>query len=373
MADIGIIIIALPLRLDHGLAFGAPALRLVRVARRNLRSLPQRTNAVGGRNNCGNFEFNRHHEHVTAKRTEAMTTPISTNLPHDTAYGVASSATSALNKVSWGAIFAGVAIALSTQFLLNLLGVGIGAAVLDPATYDNPEASTFSIAGGMWFVIAGIIASFAGGYVASRLSGRSSNSTGGYQGVTSWAVTTLIVLYLLTTSVGALVGGAFSGLSSVVSGVGSTAATAVTAAAPAIANSTNPMGGIEQQIRSTTGNDPQALQNAAVSAMQAVVMSDEATAEDARNRAADAIAKAQSIPVDQARTQVDQYEKTYRDNVAAAKQKAIDAAQAATAAVSAGAILGFLALVLGAFAAWFGGVYGTKRALVIDVSDRRIS
>jgi hypothetical protein len=313
-----------------------------------------------------------HHKPVNIK-DQSMTTPISTNLPHDTAYGVVPSSTAVLNKVSWGAIFAGVAIALSTQFLLNLLGVGIGAAVLDPATYDNPDASTFSIAGGIWFVIAGIIASFAGGYVASRLSGRPSNSTGGYQGVTSWAVTTLIVLYLLTTSVGALVGGAFAGLSSVVSGVGSTAATAVTAAAPAIANSTNPMGGIEQQIRSTTGNDPQALQNAAVSAMQAVVMGDEATAEDARNRAADAIAKAQSIPVDQARIQVDQYEKTYLDNIAAAKQKAVDAAQAATAAVSAGAILGFLALVLGAIAAWFGGVYGTKRALIIDVSDRRIS
>jgi hypothetical protein len=300
-----------------------------------------------------------------------MTTPISTNLPHDTVYGIAPSAS--LNKVSWGAVFAGVAIALSTQFLLNLLGVGIGAAVLDPAAYDNPEASTFSIAGGMWFVVAGIIASFAGGYVASRLSGRSTNSTGGYHGVTSWAVTTLVVLYLLTTSVGALVGGAFSGLSSIVSGVGSTAATAVTTAAPAIASSTNPMGGIEQQIRSTTGNDPQALQNTAVSAMQAVVMGDEASADDARNRAADALSKAQGIPLDQARTQVDQYEKTYRENVAAAKQQSIDAAQAATAAVSTGAILGFLALVLGAIAAWFGGVYGTKRALLVEVSDRRIS
>lgn len=300
-----------------------------------------------------------------------MTTPISTNLPHDTVYGIAPSAS--LNKVSWGAVFAGVAIALSTQFLLNLLGVGIGAAVLDPATYHNPEASTFSIAGGIWFVVAGIIASFAGGYVASRLSGRSSNSTGGYHGVTSWAVTTLVVLYLLTTSVGALVGGAFSGLSSIVSGVGSTAATAVTAATPAIASSTNPMGGIEQQIRSTTGNDPRALQNTAVSAMQAVVMGDEASADDARNRATDAISKAQGIPLDQARKQVEQYEKTYRENVAAAKQQAIDAAQAATAAVSAGALLGFLALVLGAIAAWFGGVYGTKRALLVDVSDRRIS
>lgn len=298
-----------------------------------------------------------------------MTTPLSTNLPGDTVYDIAPSP--ALNKVSWGAVFAGVAIALSTQFLLNLLGVGIGAAVLDPATYDNPEASTFSIAGGIWFVVAGIIASFVGGYVASRLSGRPSNSTGGYHGVTSWAVTTLVVLYLLTTSVGALVGGAFSGLSSIVSGVGATASTAVTAAAPALANSTNPMGGIEAQIRSTTGNDPQALQNAAVSAMQAVVMGDEASADDVRNRAADAISKAQGIPLGQARTQVDQYEKTYRDNVAAAKQKTIDAAQAATAAVSAGAILGFLALVLGAVAAWLGGVYGTKRALLVDVSDRR--
>ncbi len=297
-----------------------------------------------------------------------MTTPISTNLPHDTVYGTAPAV---FNKVTWGAVFAGVAIALSTQFLLNLLGVGIGAAVLHPATYDNPELSTFSIVGGIWFVVAGIISSFVGGYVASRLSGRPSNSTGGYHGITSWAVTTLVVLYLLTISVGALVGGAFSGLSSIVSGVGQTTTTAVTAASPAVANSTNPMARIEQQIRSTTGNDPQALQDAAVSAMQAVVMGDEASADDARNRAADAISKAQGIPLDQARTQVDNYEKTYRETVAAAKQQALDAAEATTAAVSAGAILGFLALVLGATAAWFGGVFGTKRALVVDVLDPR--
>ncbi|WP_426131433.1 PhnA-like protein [Pararhizobium sp. PWRC1-1] len=301
-----------------------------------------------------------------------MTTPVSTNLHHDTAYGDPS-ATIALNKVSWGAIFAGVAVALAVQFLLNLLGVGIGAAVLDPATSDNPDASTFSIAGGIWFVIAGIISAFVGGYIASRVSGRPSNPTGGFHGLTSWAVTTLVVLYLLTTSVGALIGGAFSGLSSVVGGVGQTAATAVTAAAPAIANTTNPMSGIEQQIRNSTGSDPQALQNAAVAAVQAVVTGDEATAEEARSRAADAVAKAQNIPVEQARTQVDQYEKTYRENVAAAKQQAIEAAQAATAAVSAGAILGFIALVLGAIASWFGGVTGTKHSGVVitDTATRR--
>jgi hypothetical protein len=173
-------------------------------------------------------------------------------------------------------------------------------------------------------------------------------------------VTTLVILYLLTTSVGALIGGAFSGLSSVIGGMGQTAATAATAAAPAIANAGNPMSAIEQQIRGTTGNDPKALQDAAVAAVQAAVTGDQAKVADARNRAADAVAKAQGIPVEQARGQVEQYEKTYRDNIAAAKKQALDAAQAATTAVSAGAILGFLALALGAIGAWFGGVAGTK-------------
>ncbi|WP_430256943.1 PhnA-like protein [Neorhizobium sp. DAR64872/K0K18] len=299
-----------------------------------------------------------------------MSVPVSTHLSHDVLHD-STSTTSAYNKVSWGAVFAGVAIALAAQFLLNLLGVGIGAAVLDPTTSDNPAASSFSIGGGIWFVIAGIIAAFLGGYVSSRLSGRPSNSTGGYHGLTTWAVTTLVVLYLLTTSVGALIGGAFSGLTSIVGGVGQTAATVAATAAPALANSTNPMAGIEQQIRSTTGNDPQALQTAAVSSVQALVTGDQAKAEEARTRAADAVAKAQGIPVDQARTQVEQYEQSYRENIEAAKQQALEAAQTATAVVSTGAILGFIALALGAIAGWFGGSYGTKRNVIVSETVMR--
>jgi cobalamin biosynthesis Mg chelatase CobN len=143
-------------------------------------------------------------------------------------------------------------------------------------------------------------------------------------------------------------------------------ATAATTAAPALANTANPLAGIEQQIRSSTGNDPQALQTTAISSVQALVTGDQAKADEARARAADAVAKAQGIPVEQARTQVEQYEKTYRDNMEAAKQQAIDAAQTATAAVSAGAILGFIALALGAIAGWFGGSYGTKRNVIVS-------
>ena len=45
-----------------------------------------------------------------------------------------------LNKISWGAVLAGVVVALVTQLILNMLGIGIGAATLDPAAGagENP-------------------------------------------------------------------------------------------------------------------------------------------------------------------------------------------------------------------------------------------
>ena len=60
-----------------------------------------------------------------------------------------------LNRVSWAAVFAGVVAALVTHLLLNMLGVGIGAATLDPAGGDNPEARTFSIMAGIWWTLSG--------------------------------------------------------------------------------------------------------------------------------------------------------------------------------------------------------------------------
>ncbi len=294
-----------------------------------------------------------------------MSQPISTHSPTGMTYAT-DEAITALDKISWGAVFAGVVIALATQFLLNLLGVGIGAAVLDPATADNPTASSLSIIGGLWFVVAGIVASFIGAYVASRLSGRPNETTGGFHGITSWGVTTLVVLYLLTTSVGALVGGAFSGLSSVVGGAGQAAASAVSAAAPTLMPS-DPMAAMEAQIRDTSGvSDPQALQATALSAMKDVTSGDPSKVADAKTRAAEALAKAQNVPVDQARAKVDEYEATYRKTLATAKQEALNAAQTTATVVSRGALLGFLALVLSVVAAWVGGVAGTKPVTVVQ-------
>jgi hypothetical protein len=75
---------------------------------------------------------------------------------------------------------------------------------------DNPAASTFSVASGIWYVVSGLIAAFAGGYIAARMSGKTEATTGALHGLTTWASTTLLVLYLLSTAVGSIVGGTFS-------------------------------------------------------------------------------------------------------------------------------------------------------------------
>jgi vacuolar-type H+-ATPase subunit H len=266
-----------------------------------------------------------------------------------------------LNRVAWGAVLAGVVVMLVTQLILNLLG--IGAATLDPAAGGNPSATTFSIGAGIWFLLSGVLAALAGGYAAGRLAGKPKESTAAWHGLTAWALTTLVVFYLLTTTVGGILGGAYrtvtSALGNVAQTVGSTAQTAAQVAAPNMSRAADPFSAIEQQIRSTTGgNDPAALRDAAMAAVRAALTGNEQQAADARNRAAEALARAQNIPVDQARTQVQQYEQQYRQSVEQVRQQATEAADAAASAVSTAALFAAFGLILGAVAAWFGGRMG---------------
>ena len=218
-----------------------------------------------------------------------------------------------LNRISWGAVLAGVVVALVTQLILNLIGVGVGAATLDPGTGDNPSASSFSIGAGIWWIVSGIIAAAAGGYAAGRLAGKPKESTAGWHGLTTWALTTLIIFYLLTSAVGGILGGAYRTLSNAIGGVASTAGgamqTAAQTAAPSLSQVTDPFSSIEQSVRSATGgNDPASLRDAAVTAVRAALTGDPQQAQAARDRAAKAIAKAENVSEDQARAQVQQYE-----------------------------------------------------------------
>jgi hypothetical protein len=268
--------------------------------------------------------------------------------------------TTMVSRISWGAVLAGVVVALVTQILLNLLGIGIGAATLDPTVGDNPSAMSFSIGAGIWFALSTILAALAGGYAAGRLAGISRESTAGWHGLTAWALTTLVIFYLLGSTVGGLLGGAYRGmtnaLGNVSSAIGSTAETVTQIAVTRIAD---PFSSIEESIRSAVpGNDPATLRDAAIIAVRAVVTGDPQQAAEARERAAQVIARAQNISVEDARTQVQQYSQQYRQAADHAKQQVTQAADAAAKTVSRAALFGAISLLLGGLAGWFGGRMG---------------
>jgi hypothetical protein len=263
-----------------------------------------------------------------------------------------------LNRISWGAVLAGVVVGLIAQLLLNLLGIGIGLGTLDPATGDNPSVRTFSIGAAAWWTLTGIIAAYVGGYAAGRLSGRPKESTAAWHGLVTWAVTTLVVISLVASAAGALVGGAFSAVSGTMGGLGSAAVTAAQTAAPALTTGANPFEAIERQIRSATGDDPSAARDAAIASVRALLTGDEAQKQQAREQAAQALARAQNIAVEQARERVAQYEQQFREAAERAKQQATEAADTAAKAISRGALLAFVALLLGGVAGWFGGRSG---------------
>jgi len=113
----------------------------------------------------------------------------------------------AKKRISWGAVFAGVVVALVTQLLLSVLGVGIGASTIDPVTEQNPVAG-IGVGAGIWFVFSTFLAMFAGGWVAGRLAGVACKTDSALHGVLTWGPATLVTFFLLTTAVGALIGGA---------------------------------------------------------------------------------------------------------------------------------------------------------------------
>ncbi len=218
--------------------------------------------------------------------------------------------TGILNKISWGAIFAGVVVALVTQLLLNMLGVGIGAAALDIGTGADNSGTAFSIGAGIWWVVAGIIASALGGLTAGRLAGASPSGTAAWHGLVTWCVTTLAVMYLLSTAVGGILGGAFNVVGSIASGAGK--ATASTVSGVASVTDGDALGRQARELVDPDG--AQTVQDNVTAYLKASISGDQQSAQAAKARAG----------------------------------------------VATASILGFIALLLGAGAGWFSGGIGAR-------------
>src|SRR5437879_3415905 len=148
-----------------------------------------------------------------------------------------------LNQVSWGAVFAGATIALVMQIILNMVGVGVGLSTVDVAAGDTPSAGSLSVGAGIWWVVSGIVAAAVGGYIAGRLSGKASQSTAAYHGLIAWAVSTLTVVYLLSSAASGLIGRTLSTATSALGGADKTIGGSDQTAVPTVGPSLEHVGG----------------------------------------------------------------------------------------------------------------------------------
>jgi hypothetical protein len=271
-----------------------------------------------------------------------------------------------LRRVSWGAVFGGVVIALIVQFLLSMLGIGIGVSTIDPASGDTPGTSTFSISAAIWWTVSGIIAAYVGGWVAARLSGTVEPSSAALHGLVTWATTTLLVLYLVTTAVGALVGGAFNFLGNTLSGASET----VRAMAPQLGQMTQgPLADLRREVEGVLQQGGSAADRARDLTVITRVITTRDIPPAEIDQAANVLAQNAGMPPQEARQRLDGWRSTYQRNAAEIEARARQSAEETARVVSRAAIFGFIALVLGAVAGAIGGRMGAEREAAVVVSD----
>lgn len=110
-------------------------------------------------------------------------------------------------RISWGAIFAGLTTAVIIQMLLTLLGVGIGAATVNPLQERAPGEG-LGVGAAIWFFVSSIIAMYVGGRVAGRFSDASLRKDRAMHGILMWAATTILSAAFLASALSSLLGSA---------------------------------------------------------------------------------------------------------------------------------------------------------------------
>lgn len=267
-------------------------------------------------------------------------------------------------RISWQAIFGGLIITLAVELVLSVLGISIGTTVANPFT-NKSSAQGVGIAEGVWLILVTIISLFFGGWVAGRLAGLPRTTEGALHGLITWATATLLTVYLLTTTVGTLLGGGVRILAQVIPAAGQAA----------VAAGSNSQGGAQgltqnagqQTTLAPTGRTEWQLptgQSPEVTAALGRLFSHGGNINaDDREATVNALVAQGNMSRAEANQKVDNWIQNYQQTRAQAGQKARQVGQAAETGVSVAGWLSFAILVLSALAAASGGARGTRSFL----------
>jgi len=213
---------------------------------------------------------------------------------------------------------------------------------------------------------------FAGAWVAGRLAGMPDRTDGMLHGLVAWGLAMLLLIYLLTTAVSSLVGGAFGVVGSAMQTAGQ-GAQAAAGAATETARTPGLLGPFQQDLQQLLGQARQQAQQAGQQMQQiaaddnvrrvvqkAVTTGPENLSDADRQAAITALTQHAGMSRPEAEQRLTEWQQTYQR----AKQQAMQAAEATADTVSQASLWSFIALLLGAVVAAVGGMLGSPRKVV---------
>lgn len=278
--------------------------------------------------------------------------------------------------ISWGSVIAGMLTAIAVQLALAELCIAAGLAMYAPFDPDGAEASTLAIGTIVAWIICALAGLFLGGWVTGRLAHYHSKMIAGLHGILVWATGAVLAAVLVTTAIGMVAGGT---MSLVGTGV-QAAASGAQAVAPAVAQIATPAWDtIRRQVeeaanRTTAAAQAGTLDNRLAEASRMSDLMGKFFARDANERLTQAeqdefatlLAAQTGISREAAVRTIAQWRSSweatvarYDAAVAKAKDEAAKAAVAAKNYTATAAAMAFALMLVGFFAAMFGGVCGS--------------
>jgi len=287
-------------------------------------------------------------------------------------------------RVSWGAVFAGAVVAVAIALMLNALGAGVAAAMVDATQRATPSAGSFGIGAAIWLLVANLIGLGVGGYVAARLSGNADDTDATLHGMAVWATTFLISAILVGNLVAGAASTATSAASNIVGGVARGAGAAIPALGGMRGGQEAGGGGIASAAQGlvdrvqsilASGGAPGAMTPEQRQAEMATLVTrrvmDGALPGPDRERLNALVAAEYNLSPQDAAARVQQAEAQATQAAQRAEEQARQAADAAATGASTAAFAVFATMLLGALAAVMGARRGTRELVAIRGMSRR--
>jgi hypothetical protein len=266
-------------------------------------------------------------------------------------------------RASWGAIFAGIVLVLAFELIFATLGAAIGLTYIEPQTKDTSASAAMKVSF-FWWLITSLISLFLGSIAAGKLSGSWSRCSASLHGLVVWAGTTLVTLFLLTSAIGTIIGGAFS--------IIGTSVKAVTSAVQKVAPSIGEMAGQMMPDMSKIGKDVNDVisdpnqRGELADALKNVLAKGKNASEDDREAVVKILSQKANMTHDEAEQKLDSWIQSYsqtkeqvKQAIPEANEKAMQVAGKAANIGADAAWFAFIMLILGAFVSALGGLIGT--------------